>query len=77
MVAAVIPDDILALIALVSVFVFVWVGHAKKLLLFELFAFLMLIIAGAWSFGLLPWFIPTLFLIGGLILFALDMMEGY
>lgn len=70
--AAVIPDDILSLIALTAGTVFMWVGHAKKILLLSLFALLMVIVIAAWSFGLIVWFIPFMFLMANLIIFALD-----
>jgi hypothetical protein len=69
---SVIPDDILSIVALVSVTMFMWIGHAKKILLLSLFALIMVIIIAAWSFGLIVWFIPFLFLIANLIIFVLD-----
>lgn len=69
-------NDLLSIITLISGTVFMWIGHKKKILLLQLFALIMVIIIGAWSFGLVVWFIPFLFIIANLIIFAMDMAGG-
>lgn len=71
-----IPNDILSIVALVSVTVFMWAGHAKRILLLSLFALIMAVFIAAWSFGEVVWFIPFLFLLANLIIFTMDIAGG-
>jgi ABC-type multidrug transport system fused ATPase/permease subunit len=68
-------NDLLSIITLVAGTVFMWIGHKKRLLLLELFAFIMVMLISAWSFGLVVWFVPFLFVIGNLIIFVMDMAD--
>ena len=51
---------------------FLYWGHAKKILLLELFAMIMTVIGGAWALGQIWWGIPVLFMTANVIVFALD-----
>lgn len=67
--------NVLVLVFLVATTVFLWWGHAKKILLLELFAMMMTIIGGAWALGQIWWGIPILFMTANVIIFSLDVTK--
>jgi len=75
MVSETIGEDVWAFIFLMAVTVFLYLGHAKSILLVELVAFCALLAGSVWAFTLLPWYIPMLFVVGNLVIFVTDVVR--
>jgi hypothetical protein len=71
-----VPDEVWALIFLIASAIFLWAGHAKRILLLELVALLMTIFGAAWTITTpMPAIIPLLFILANVVIFALDVSK--
>jgi hypothetical protein len=75
MVIETIPNDILAIGALLATTFFLLWGRKARILLIEMFAFIMAFIVSIWAFTVVIWYIPFIFVIGSGLVFILDVAK--